>query len=78
MELIKIGALAVSLIYLIMLGDFQLLMSSFIVMFTNPFAFTGRLLLLWLCGLDLTVIALLDFIMLSSIVINNEIVFVTM
>lgn len=76
MELIKMGALALLLIYLIMVAEFQSLLSPFIVMFTIPLAFTGGLLLLWLCGFDLTVIALLGFIMLSGIVVNNGIVFV--
>lgn len=41
-DLVKMIALAVVFIYLIMVAQFQSLMSPFIVMFTIPLAFTGR------------------------------------
>ena len=43
--------LAVIFIYLIMVAQFQNLLSPFIIMFTLPLAFTGGLLLLWISGL---------------------------
>lgn len=49
-DLVKMIALAVVFIYLIMVAQFQSLMSPFIVMFTIPLAFTGGLLALWLTG----------------------------
>ncbi len=69
-------ALAVVFIYLIMVAQFQNLLSPFIVLFTLPLAFTGGLLLLWLVGMELSVIALLGFLVLAGIVVNNGIVFV--
>lgn len=67
---------AIGLIYLIMVAQFQSLKSPFIVMFTIPLAFTGGLLALFLTGMDLSVISMLGFLMLSGIIVNNGIVFV--
>ena len=69
-------ALAVVLIYLIMVAQFQSLKSPFIVMFTMPLAFTGGFLALIITGKELSVIGLLGFVMLSGIVVNNGIVLV--
>ena len=41
-----------------------------------PLAFTGGLLLLWVSGCDLSVIAMLGFLVLAGVVVNNGIVFV--
>ena len=46
------------------------------VMFTIPLAFTGGLLALWLTGSELSVIAMLGFLVLAGVVVNNGIVFV--
>lgn len=75
-ELIKMIALAVVLIYLIMVAQFQSLLSPFIVIFTIPLAFTGGLLGLVIAGFDLSMIAMLGFLVLSGIIVNNGIVFV--
>ena len=48
----------------------------FIVLFTIPLAFTGGLLALWITGKELSVIAMLGFLMLAGVVVNNGIVFV--
>lgn len=69
-------ALAVAVIYLIMVAQFQSLLSPFIVLFTIPLAFTGGLLGLWITGKELSVIAMLGFLMLAGVVVNNGIVFV--
>ena len=69
-------ALAVVLIYLIMVAQFQSLKSPFIVMFTMPLAFTGGFLALIITGKELSVIGLLGFVMLAGIVVNNGIVLV--
>ena len=69
-------ALAVALIYLIMVAQFQSLLSPFIVLFTIPLAFTGGMLGLWITGKELSVIAMLGFLMLAGVVVNNGIVFV--
>lgn len=75
-DLVKAIALALVLMYLIMVAQFQSLRSPFIVMFTVPLAFTGGFLALFLCGFDVSVVALLGFLVLSGVVVNNGIVFV--
>lgn len=75
-DLAKAIALAMVLMYLIMVAQFQSLRSPFIVMFTVPLAFTGGFLALFLCGFDVSVIALLGFLVLSGVVVNNGIVLV--
>lgn len=67
---------AVVFIYLIMVAQFQSLKSPFIVMFTIPLAFTGGLIALWICGCEISLIAMLGFLMLAGIVVNNGIVFI--
>lgn len=69
-------ALAVVFIYLIMVAQFQSLLSPFIIMFTIPLAFTGGLFGLWLTGSYVSVIAMIGFVMLSGIIVNNGIVLV--
>ena len=69
-------ALAILFIYLIMVAQFQSLLSPFIVMFTIPLAFTGGLLALLITGKELSVISMLGFLVLAGIVVNNGIVFV--
>ncbi len=76
MQLVQMICLAVVFIYLIMVAQFQSLLSPFIVMFTIPLAFTGGLLALLLTGTELSMIAMLGFLVLSGIIVNNGIVFV--
>lgn len=68
--------LAVVFIYLVMVAQFQSLLSPFIIMFTIPLAFTGGLLALMLTGNPLSTVALIGLIILAGIVVNNGIVFV--
>lgn len=68
--------LAVILIYLIMVAQFQSLLSPFIIMFTIPLAFTGGFFTLYFAGLSVSVIAMVGFVMLSGIIVNNGIVLV--
>lgn len=68
--------LGVILIYLIMVAQFQSLKSPFIIMFTIPLAFTGGFLGLLITGFDVSVVALLGFVMLCGIIVNNGIVLV--
>ena len=75
-ELFKMMGLALVFMYLIMVAQFQSLRSPFIVMFTVPLAFTGGLLALWLAGMPVSVIAMIGFVMLSGIIVNNGIVFI--
>lgn len=75
-DLVKMILLAIVFVYLIMVAQFQSLLSPFIVMFTIPLAFTGGLLALFLTGNDISVISMLGFLVLSGVVVNNGIVFV--
>ena len=75
-ELLKMLGLAVVFMYLIMVAQFQSLLSPFIVMFTIPLAFTGGFLGLVLAGQELSVIAMIGFIMLAGVIVNNGIVLV--
>ena len=68
--------LGVLLVYLVMVAQFQSLISPFIVMFTIPLAFTGGFLALLLCGMEVSVVSLIGFIMLVGIIVNNGIVLV--
>ncbi len=75
-QLIKMLLVAVAFIYLIMVAQFQSLLSPFIVMFTIPLAFTGGFLGLFLTGQEVSVIAMIGFVMLAGIIVNNGIVLV--
>ena len=75
-QLLLMLALGVLLVYLIMVAQFQSLKSPFIVMFTIPLAFTGGFLGLLLCGMEVSVISLIGFVMLTGIIVNNGIVLV--
>jgi len=68
--------LGVVLVYLVMVAQFQSLKSPFIVMFTIPLAFTGGFLGLLICGMELSVISMIGFIMLTGVIVNNGIVLV--
>lgn len=64
------------LVYLIMVAQFQSLRSPFIIIFSIPLAFTGGMLALIICGMEVSVIAMMGFVMLMGIVVNNAIVLV--
>ena len=68
--------LAILFMYLIMVAQFQSLMSPFIIMFTIPLAFTGGFLGLYISGSEVSIIALIGFVMLSGVIVNNGIVLV--
>ena len=75
-QVLLMMALGVLLMYLIMVAQFQSLLSPFIILFTIPLAFTGGFLGLWISGSDISVIAMIGFVMLSGIIVNNGIVLV--
>lgn len=75
-QMLLMMLLGVILIYLIMVAQFQSLKSPFIIMFTIPLAFTGGFLGLLITGFDVSVVALLGFVMLCGIIVNNGIVLV--
>ena len=75
-QLLLMLLLAVILIYLIMVAQFQSLKSPFIIMFTIPLAFTGGFFALYMTGKAVSVIAMIGFVMLAGIIVNNGIVLV--
>lgn len=68
--------LAIVLIYLVMVAQFQSIKSPFIIMFTLPLAFTGCIVALYLSNLGMSVMAMIGLIVLMGVVVNNGIVFV--
>lgn len=68
--------LALVFMYLIMVAQFQSLLSPFIIMFTIPLAFTGGFIGLYMTGSEISVIAMIGFVMLSGIIVNNGIVLI--
>ena len=64
------------LIYLVMVAQFQSLLSPLIVILTVPLAFTGGLFGLVAAGEQLSMLSLLGFAVLMGTVVNNGIVFV--
>lgn len=68
--------LALVFIYLIMVAQFQSFLSPFIIMFTIPLAFTGGLFALFFTGNEVSVVAMIGFVMLAGIIVNNGIVMV--
>ena len=75
-QMLLVAGLGLLLIYLVMVAQFQSLLSPFIVLFTIPLAFTGGFLALWLTGSNLSIIGIMGFIVLMGTVVNNGIVFV--
>ena len=75
-EMVQWMALALPFVYLVMVAQFQSLLSPFIVLFTVPLAFTGGLIGLLVTRQQLTMISLMGFIVLMGTVVNNGIVFV--
>jgi len=75
-QMVKLMLLALLFIYLVMVAQFQSLLSPFIVLFTIPLAFTGGMIGLLLSGQQLSMLALMGFLILMGTVVNNGIVFV--
>ena len=75
-QLLLMLLLGVMLVYLVMVAQFQSMKSPFIVMFTIPLAFTGGFMALLLCGMEVSVVSLIGFVMLVGIIVNNGIVLV--
>lgn len=75
-QMSKVLLLGLALIYLVMVTQFQSLLSPFIVLFTVPLAFTGGLIGLLLMNEPLSVMGMMGFVVLLGTVVNNGIVFV--
>ena len=75
-QLLQMLALALVFMYLIMVAQFQSLLSPFIIMFTIPLAFTGGFMGLLVSNKPVSIVAMVGFVMLSGIIVNNGIVLV--
>ena len=75
-QMVLMLLLAVIFIYLIMVAQFQSLLSPFIIMFSIPLAFTGGFIALFLTKQEVSIIAMLGFIMLAGLIVNNGIVLI--
>lgn len=75
-QMVQLAALGLLFIYLIMVAQFQSLLSPFIILFTVPLAFTGGMLALLVAGQQLSMLAIMGFLILMGTVVNNGIVFV--
>ena len=68
--------LGVLIIYLIMVAQFQSLLSPFIVILTVPLSFAGGFLGLLATGFHMSIVSMVGMIMLVGVVVNNGIVLV--
>jgi len=75
-QLLLLIGLGCIFIYLVMVAQFQSLLSPFIVLFTVPLAFTGGMAGLLIAGENLSLLSLMGFAVLMGTIVNNGIVFV--
>ncbi len=75
-QMVLMLVLAVVFMYLIMVAQFQSLLSPFIILFTIPLAFTGGFMGLYISGSEVSVIAMIGFVMLAGVIVNNGIVII--
>ncbi|MBR5047309.1 MAG: efflux RND transporter permease subunit, partial [Eubacterium sp.] len=75
-QMLKALALGLLLIYLVMVAQFQSLLSPFIILFTVPLAFTGGMIGLMIFDASISAISMMGFMILMGTVVNNGIVFV--
>ena len=75
-DMIMLMVLIVVLVFIIMASQFESLTYPFVIMFSIPFGFTGVILGLFATGTPMSVMALLGFLMLIGIVVNNGIVLI--
>jgi len=76
-DLFFVIILAVVLVYMIMVGQFESFKEPFIIMFTIPLALIGVLWMLFFTGTTLNMQSLLGVLLLGGIVVNNGIVYIT-
>lgn len=75
-QMMLLAALGFLLVYLVMVAQFQSLLSPFIIIFTVPLAFTGGFIALAIAGEQISMMSLLGFVILMGTIVNNGIVFV--
>lgn len=76
MDLGLLMALSLILVYIVMASQFESFKMPLIIMFSIPFSFSGVVLVLWLTGTNLSIIAALGAVLLIGIVVKNAIVLV--
>lgn len=76
-DLFFVIILAVVLVYMIMVGQFESFREPFIIMFTIPLALIGVLWMLFFTGTTLNMQSLMGVLLLGGIVVNNAIVYIT-
>ncbi|MCD7904991.1 MAG: efflux RND transporter permease subunit [Clostridiales bacterium] len=69
-------AVAVMLVFIVMASQFESLVQPFVIMFSMPLALTGGLFGLFITGQNLTAFAMMGFLMLVGMVVNNGIVLI--
>ncbi|MCD7776991.1 MAG: efflux RND transporter permease subunit [Clostridiales bacterium] len=74
--LILIIVIAIVMVFLVMASQFESLSQPLIIMFSMPLAITGGLFGLFLTGTNITAFALIGFLMLVGMVVNNGIVLI--
>lgn len=75
-QLVICAVVGILLVYMIMSIQFQSLKYPLIIMGTIPLAFTGGFILLFVCGMELSMVALIGLVVLVGVVVNNGIVIV--
>jgi HAE1 family hydrophobic/amphiphilic exporter-1 len=69
--------LALVLVYMIMVGQFESFKEPFIIMFTVPLALIGVVWMLFFTGTTINMQSLMGVLLLGGIVVNNAIVYIT-
>lgn len=69
-------ALAVLLVYMIMASQFESFVHPFVIMFTIPLSLIGVALALLIAGENISLVAMIGFVLLAGIAVNNGIVMV--
>lgn len=75
-SLLIVLVVAILLVYMIIASQFESLLNPFIIMFSIPLALTGGLFALFVTRTQISVPALMGFIMLVGMVVNNAIVLI--
>jgi len=68
--------LAIALIYLVMVAQFESFLMPFIIMFSIPFALVGVVWALFLSGISFSVMAFIGLILVTGVAVKNAIVLV--
>lgn len=68
--------LAIFLVYLVMASQFESFLHPFVIIFTLPLAAIGAVVALFASGSSITIVAMIGFVMLAGIVVNNGIVLI--